>query len=97
MMYRSSNPISKTGLSFGARISLLPALLAVLLLNRALGAGESFQIRLNTMGYLPNAEKKASIAAPCTNFTVVRLPSHLPVFSGVVTGPVLNEDTKEQL
>ena len=73
------------------------ALLAVLLLNPAQGAGESLQIRLNTVGYLPQAEKKASIAATCTNFTVVRLPCRLPVFSGVVTGPVLNEDTKEQL
>jgi endoglucanase len=86
-----------TGLPFCTRISLLPALLAVLLLNQALGAGESLEIRLNTVGYLPHAEKKASIAAACTNFTVVRLPCRLPVFSGAVTGPVLNEDTKEQL
>ena len=75
----------------------MPALLAVLLLNQALGAGESLEIRLNTVGYLPQAEKKASIAAACTNFIVVRLPCRLPVFSGAVTGPVLNEDTKEQL
>ena len=73
------------------------ALLAVLLLNPALGADESLQIRLNTVGYLPQAEKKASIAAACTNFTVVRLPCRLPAFSGTVTGPVLNEDTQEQL
>ena len=86
-----------TGLPFGARISLLLALLAVLLPNPALGAGESLQIRLDTVGYLPQAEKKASIAVPCTNFTVVRLPCGLPAFSGRVTGPVLNEDTHEQL
>ena len=72
-------------------------LLAVLLLNPALGADESLQIRLNTVGYLPRAEKKASIAATCTNFTVVRLPDRKTVFSGTVTGPVLNEDTREQI
>ena len=86
-----------TGLPFGARISLLLALLAVLLPNPVLGAGESLQIRLDTVGYLPQAEKKASIAAACTNFTVIRLPCRLPAFSGRVTGPVLNEDTQEQL
>ncbi len=85
------------GLPFGARICPLLALLAVLLLNHAFGADESLQIRLNTVGYPPGAEKKASIAAACTNFSVVRLPGRRPVFSGTVTGPVLNEDTKEQL
>ena len=86
-----------TGWLLGAKICWLPALLAVLLVNPAVGAGESLQIRLNTVGYLPQAEKKASIAAACTNFTVVRLPYRLPVFSGTVTGPVLNEDTQEPL
>ncbi len=86
-----------TGLPFCTRIYPLLGLLTVLQLNPALGVGESLQIRLNTVGYLPQAEKKASIAAACTNFIVVRLPSRLPVFSGTVTGPVLNGDTREQL
>jgi len=86
-----------TGLPFCTRISLFLALLSVWLLNPARGADESLQIRLNTVGYLPQAEKKASIAAACTNFTVVRLPGRQTVFSGAVTGPVLNEDTQEQL
>jgi len=97
MTYRSSNPALVSGLFFCTRISLLLFLLAVLLLNQALGAGESLRIRLNTVGYLPLAEKKASIAAACTNFIVVRLPGRLPVFSGTVSGPVLNEDTREPL
>jgi endoglucanase len=85
------------GWPFGTRICQLLALLAVLLLNPALGADKLVRIRLNTVGYLPNAEKKASITAACTNFFVVRLPSRLPVFYGAVTGPILNEDTQEQL
>jgi endoglucanase len=63
----------------------------------ASAAGESTAIRLNTVGYLPGAEKQASIAVPCTNFTVVRLPDNTAVFSGKTTGPVPNPDTQEQL
>ena len=67
------------------------------LMNPAGAAEESLQIRLNTVGYLPNREKKASIAALCTNFTLVRLSGRQTVFTGAVAGPVLNEDTEEQL
>lgn len=54
-------------------------------------------IRFNTVGYLPKAEKQASIAAPCTNFTVLRLPDQTVALTGKVTGPALNSDTGEQL
>src|SRR5208283_6041059 len=74
-------------------------LLAVLLLNPVRAAAEngSPSIRLNTVGYPPGAEKRAVIAAACTNFTVLRLTDHATVFTGKVTGPVLNPDTQEQL
>ena len=97
MTCRNSSPASRTGLRVCAGTFLWLALLPALLPNPALGAGASPPIRLNTIGYLPHAEKKASIAAPCTNFIVVRLPSRMPVCYGTVTGPVLNEDTQEQL
>ena len=64
------------------------ALLATLLATPAGAASESVQIRLNTVGYLPGAEKQAAIAASCTNFTVLRLPDNSTVFTGEVTGPV---------
>ena len=60
-------------------------------------ADESPLIRLNTVGYLPRAEKRASIAVPGTNFTVIRLADNSTVFTGKITGPVLNPDTQEQL
>src|SRR5208283_3218787 len=73
-------------------------LLAVLLLNSVRAAeNESPLIRLNTVGYPPDAEKRAVIAAACTNFTVLRLTDQATVFTGKVTGPVLNPDTQEQL
>jgi len=58
---------------------------------------ETSVIRLNTIGYLPSAPKQASIAAPCTGFEVVRLADGATVFKGEINGPVLNEDTQEQL
>ena len=72
-------------------------LLAVLLTNPVWAAGDSLPIRLNTIGYLPGAEKQASIVATCTNFTVLRVTDGATVFKGRVTGPVLNPDTQEQL
>jgi endoglucanase len=63
----------------------------------ALAADESRPIRLNTVGYLPRAEKQASIAVPGTNFTIIRLGDNSTVFTGNITGPALNPDTQEQL
>ncbi len=54
-------------------------------------------IRLDTVGYLPAAPKQASIAAPCTNFVVVRVADGSQCLTGAVTGPVLNQDSGEQL
>jgi endoglucanase len=54
-------------------------------------------IRLNTLGYLPSRSKKASIASPCTTFSVLRTNDNSVAFSGTVTGPVYNSDTGENL
>jgi endoglucanase len=67
------------------------------LLGVVCAAEEKPLIRLNTVGYLPGGEKKAAIAASCTNFTVVRVKDGSKVFAGRVTGPVLNDDTRERL
>jgi endoglucanase len=72
-------------------------LLATLLINPAWAAEESLPIRFNTVGYLPNAEKQATIAAPCANFTVIRVTDGSTAFQGKATGPVLDPDTQEQL
>jgi endoglucanase len=60
-------------------------------------ADESSTIRLNTVGYLPKAEKVVSIATPCTNFAVVRISDNSTVCAGKITGPVLDADTGESL
>ena len=77
--------------------TLATGVFAFLLTASAWAADESLQIRLNTVGYLPQAKKQASIAAACTNFTVIRVADGATVFNGKITGPVLNPDTQEQL
>jgi endoglucanase len=97
MMTRSFCPGSRPERQCCKKIYWAFVLLATLLTNPAWAAGESLLIRLNTIGYLPPTKKQASIAAPCTNFTVVRVADGSTVFKGRVSGPVLNPDTQEQL
>jgi endoglucanase len=72
-------------------------LLASWFVAASLAAEEAPKIRLNTVGYLPGKEKKASIAGECSRFTVVRVKDNAKVLEGAATGPVLNADTNEQL
>jgi endoglucanase len=88
---------SRTGRQYGKRICLAIAFLIIFSINLVGAAEESLQIRLNTIGYPLNCEKKASIAAACTNFAVVRAADGSSVFTGKVTGPILDPDTQEQL
>ena len=50
---------------------------------------KSPKIRLNTIGYLPGKEKKASVAAECSRFAVVRVKDNEKVLEGTATGPVV--------
>ncbi|HWP44076.1 MAG TPA: glycoside hydrolase family 9 protein [Blastocatellia bacterium] len=54
-------------------------------------------IRLNTVGFLPDHEKRASIAARCEDFRVISESDGAAVFRGKATGPVRNADTDEEL
>lgn len=60
-------------------------------------SGDDPPVRLNTIGYVPDAPKRATIAVPAEEFSVVRIDDGSVVLSGTVTGPVANEDTQEQL
>ncbi len=73
------------------------AFCAIVPVNSAWAADESSAIRLNTIGYLPLAEKKASLAAPCAMFAVVRVSDNSTVCAGKVTGPRWDADTGESL
>ncbi len=54
-------------------------------------------IRLNSVGFLPEAPKRATLALPSTEFSLARAGSDTPVFHGPVTGPATNADTGEAL
>lgn len=57
----------------------------------------SSAIRLDTVGYLPARGKRASVPAPCKEFTVRREPGGAVVFSGKASPPLRNEDTGEEI
>ena len=59
--------------------------------------GASPPIRLNTIGYLPDASKQASVAVESKTFTVVRESDRAVVLRGELTGPKKNVDTNEML
>jgi endoglucanase len=54
-------------------------------------------IRLNTIGFLPDKEKRASISAACSKFSVIRSSDSVAVFTGAVAGPKKNFDTDEDI
>ncbi len=53
------------------------------------------RIRLTSIGFLPDKEKKATIAATCSSFTVKRKSDDSTAYSGTVTGPFTQADTSE--
>ncbi|HXR48320.1 MAG TPA: glycoside hydrolase family 9 protein [Candidatus Limnocylindrales bacterium] len=78
-------------------VAFTTALLALLPVHRAAAVEATSSIRLNTVGYPPDAVKQASVALPCTNFAVIRVADGATVFQGAATGPVSDPDTREQL
>jgi endoglucanase len=62
----------------------------------AAGASDA-PVRLNTVGYLPDRPKRASIPLPCSDFAVVRVPDGKQVLTGKASGPARNADTGEEL
>ncbi|HPU55888.1 MAG TPA: glycoside hydrolase family 9 protein, partial [Verrucomicrobiota bacterium] len=54
-------------------------------------------VRLNSIGFLSNFPKQASVAAPGTNFAVIRQSDSAVVFRGALSGPRTNSDTGEAL
>jgi endoglucanase len=59
--------------------------------------GTNPAIRLNTVGFLPDHLKRASIASVCTDFSVINDADGTIDFRGKTSGPVHNSDTNEEL
>ena len=52
-------------------------------------------IRINSLGYLPGAQKKAIIISKCSDFTVKEAAKGRKVYSGKVTGPFKQADVNQ--
>lgn len=61
---------------------------------RAAGGGA---VRLNTVGYLPQHEKRATLPAPCGEFRIVRAVGGAVVLRGDSSGPARDDETGEDL
>ena len=88
----------------GASVAALLAAGALLTLARPARAADAPApalptglIRLNTLGYLPAHDKKATVAAAVAEFRVVRDADGAAAFRGRAAGPVHDADTKEDV
>ncbi len=57
--------------------------------------GASTNVRLNSIGFLPNNAKHATISGACSAFTVVNEVNGMTVFSGTASGPYSDTGTGE--
>src|ERR1051325_12239580 len=77
---------------------LLNALLACVMLVPCAARALDSRVRLNTVGFLPEHSKRASVAARFEKFSVVEANAKARVvFRGRASGPIHNEDTNEDL
>src|SRR5947208_439817 len=82
---------------FRLQAALLIITLLVITLPLTVARASDAPIRLNTLGFLPDHDKRASIAAPCREFSVIDEASGTAAFRGHTSGPVRNADTSEDL
>jgi len=75
--------------------SLLILVLTALIVSSAISA--DMDIKLNSLGFLPKASKKATISDLCTTFVVKKASDNKQVFSGLVTGPLHQEDVNQDV
>jgi endoglucanase len=70
----------------------------IIFLSSVSGAlGADTGIRLNSLGFLPEAQKKATIVSKCSNFTVKRAADGETVYTGKVTGPLHQDDVNQDV
>jgi endoglucanase len=75
---------------------LLVIVLAALSCQSQLPAGTN-NIRLNSLGFLPENAKQASVSAECSKFEIKDAATGKVVFTGQVTGPQFQQDVNEKV
>jgi len=78
------------------RTVLVFLILVALCCRNPLYAG-NHHIRLNSLGFLPESSKQASINAGCSGFEVREAATGKVVFRGMATGPVFQQDVNEKV
>jgi endoglucanase len=86
--FRRSAPLAHALLAVCALLAAAP---------REARAAHGAAVRLNTIGYLPRREKRATLPAPCVEFKVVRVSDGAAVLRGKPNGPLREADTGEDL
>ena len=74
---------------------ILTCALVMFVTSFAFAADED--IRLNSLGFLPDMPKKVSIAAQCSEFFVKKASNNSIAFSGKVTGPTHQNDINQDV
>lgn len=77
------------------KIAQIVGIMVLLSGSGALGADAD--IRLNSLGFLPDGSKKATVVVACTEFAVKRASDSNTVYSAAVTGPVYQADVKQEV
>jgi endoglucanase len=69
----------------------------IVLLSASVTWGADSDIRLNSLGFLPDSAKKATIVAACSDFAVKRASDGETVYSAAAMGPWHQEDVKQDV
>jgi endoglucanase len=70
----------------------------ITLLSNVIGAiGADSDIHLNSLGFLPGKQKKATIVTKSSNFTVKKAANDETIYSGKVTGPQHQQDVNQDV
>ncbi|HEX8151023.1 MAG TPA: glycoside hydrolase family 9 protein [Pyrinomonadaceae bacterium] len=91
------NPTRRFRRRARAALGLLAAFMLGAAPQQNTRAATGAAVRLNTVGYLPRHEKRATLHAPCGEFRVVRVRDGAAVLRGRSAGPAREADTGEDL
>jgi endoglucanase len=78
------------------RAVIYAAAIAVLASGAATLAADA-DIRLNSLGFIPWQNKRASINTACSTFTLVKTSDNAVAYTGTVTGPAVHAGTGETI
>ena len=71
--------------------------ISVFLITAGFMWGQTQDIRLNSLGYLPVSSKKASVITKCSSFVIKDVADGKVVFEGTVTDPVYQKDVGQHV